>query len=81
MATVAAPRLGRLRAPGSEWRLHRHRFGATALADLPGGDEGYAQDDTLCRGWDGLLEHQDALFAHLRERWSDLFGATFGVRL
>jgi transposase len=73
--------LYRLLSPGSEWRLHRHWFGTTAMADLLGVDERIAQDDTLYRGLDGLLEHKDALFAHLRGRWSDLFGATFDVLL
>lgn len=73
--------LYRLLSPGSEWRLHRHWFGTTALADLLDVDERHAQDDTLYRGLDGLLEHKDALFTHLRQRWSDLFGATFDVLL
>jgi transposase len=73
--------LYRLLSPGSEWRLHRHWFGTTALADLLGVDERHAQDDTLYRGLDGLLEHKDGLFAHLRGRWSDLFGAQFDVLL
>jgi len=73
--------LYRLLSPGSEWRLHRHWFAATACADLLGADDRLAQDDTLYRGLDGLLEHKDALFAHLRQRWSDLFGAKFDVLL
>ena len=73
--------LYRLLSPGSEWRLHRHWFGTTALADLLSVDERLAQDDTLYRGLDGLLEHKDALFTHLRARWSDLFGAKFDVLL
>ena len=73
--------LYRLLSPGSEWRLHRHWFGATALADLLDVDERAAQDDTLYRGLDGLLAHKDALFTHLRGRWSDLFGAKFDVWL
>jgi transposase len=73
--------LYRLLCPGSEWRLHRHWFATTALADLLGVDERHAQDDTLYRGLDGLLEHKDALFAHLRTRWSDLFGVKFDVLL
>jgi hypothetical protein len=73
--------LYRLLSPGSEWRLHRHWFGTTALADLLGVDERLAQDDTLYRGLDGLLAHKDALFAHLRSRWSDLFAAKFDVLL
>lgn len=73
--------LYRLLSPGSEWRLHRHWFATTACADLLGADERLAQDDTLYRGMDGLLEHKDALFQHLRARWSDLFGAKFDVLL
>lgn len=73
--------LYRLLSPGSEWRLHRHWFGTTALADLLDVDERLAQDDTLYRGLDGLLAHKDALFAHLRSRWSDLFGVKFDVLL
>ena len=46
--------LYRLLSPGSEWRLHRHWFATTACADLLGGDERLAQDDTLARG---LAEH------------------------
>jgi hypothetical protein len=73
--------LYRLLSPGSEWRLHRHWFGTTALADLLDADERLAQDDTLYRGLDGWLAHKDALFTHLRGRWSDLFGAKFDVLL
>ncbi len=73
--------LYRLLSPGSEWRLHRHWFATTACADLLDTDERLAQDDTLYRGLDGLLEHKDELFAHLRGRWSDLFGAKFDVLL
>lgn len=73
--------LYRLLSPGSEWRLHRHWFATTAMAELLGADERLAQDDTLYRGLDGLLEHKDELFAHLRRRWSDLFGVKFDVLL
>jgi Transposase DDE domain len=73
--------LYRLISPGSEWRLHRHWFDATALPDLLGVDARIAQDDTLYRGHDHVLEHKDALFAHLRERWADLFNASYEVLL
>jgi len=73
--------LYRLLSPGSEWRLHRHWFAQSALGDLLGVDERVAQDDTLYRGMDGLLTHKEALFGHLRERWSDLFGAKYDVLL
>lgn len=71
----------RLLSPGSEWRLHRHWFSTTALADLLGVDERAAQDDTLYRCHDWLLAHKEDLFGHLRQRWSDLFGARYEVLL
>lgn len=71
----------RLVSPGSEWRLHRQWFGTTALPDLLGVDERAAQPATLYRCLDLLLEHKEALFGHLRERWADLFGARYEVLL
>lgn len=71
----------RLLSPGSEWRLHRHWFATTALADLLGVDARVVQDDTLYRCHDLLLPWKEELFGHLRQRWSDLFGAKFDVLL
>jgi hypothetical protein len=71
----------RLLAPGSEWRLHREWFGRTALAELLGGDERLADPHTLYACHDRLLEHKEALFGHLVERWRDLFNASFDVLL
>lgn len=71
----------RLLSPGSEWRLHRHWFGTTALADLLGVDERAVQDDTLYRCHDLLLPWKEELFGHLRQRWSDLFGVRYEVLL
>ncbi len=71
----------RLLSPGSEWRLHRHWFGTTALADLLCVDERAVQDDTLYRCHDLVLPLKEDLFGHLRQRWSDLFGARYEVLL
>ena len=71
----------RLLSPGSEWRLHRQWFGTTALGDLLGVDARAVQDDTLYRCHDLILPWKEELFAHLRARWSDLFGAKFEVLL
>jgi hypothetical protein len=71
----------RLLAPGSEWCLHRHWFSTTALADLLDVDARAVQDDTLYRCHDLLLAHKEDLFAHLRRRWSDLFGVRYEVLL
>jgi hypothetical protein len=73
--------LYRLLSPGSEWRLHRQWFRTTALGDLLGVDARAVQDDTLYRCHDRLLPWKEELFAHLRARWSDLFGAKFEVLL
>lgn len=71
----------RLLSPGSEWRLHRHWFECSALADLLGGDEGLADIHTLYACHDRLLTHKRAVFDHLVGRWRDLFNVTFDVLL
>jgi hypothetical protein len=49
--------------PGSEWRLHRQWFEASAVADLLGEDMGWSPR-TLHRCLDKLLPHKAALFCH-----------------
>jgi transposase len=71
----------RLLDPGSEWRLHRQWFKNSAMADLLAEDFGLAQKDNLYRCLDKVLEHREALFGHLRQRWEDLFGVKFEVLL
>jgi hypothetical protein len=71
----------RLLAPGSEWRLHRHWFEQSALADLLGGDFSLAEIHRLYDCHDLLLPHKTALFDHLTARWKDLFNAQFDVLL
>lgn len=71
----------RLIAPGAEWRLHRHWFDQTALADLLDGDFSLAAKDTLYRCHDLLLAHKDALFTHLSNQWRTLFNADYEVVL
>jgi transposase len=71
----------RLLDPGSEWRLHRHWFDQSAMADLLGGDFALPSKDVLYRCHDRLLEHKEALFSHLSERWRDLFNADYEVLL
>lgn len=69
----------RLIAPGSEWRLHRQWYGHSAMADLLGTEAPVIGDDTLYRCLDRLLAHKTAMFTFLKQRWTDLFGATFEV--
>src|SRR6516225_5993221 len=46
----------RLIDPGSEWRLHRHWFTSSAMADLLDADFALAGKDTLYRCLDKLLD-------------------------
>jgi transposase len=71
----------RLIDPGSEWRLHRLWFEQSAMRDLLGEDFALVEKNALYRCLDKLLEHKAALFSHLRQRWQDLFGASFDVLL
>ena len=71
----------RLIAPGSEWKLHRDWFGKSAMADVLGTDFGVADTHKPYECHDRLLEHKDALFAHLVERWRTLFSVNFDVLL
>lgn len=71
----------RLIDPGSEWRLHRHWFQRSAMADLLGSDFRLAESHRLYDCHDLLLKHKEALFTHLSERWKDLFNAKFDVLL
>ncbi len=63
--------------PGSEWRLHRHWFDHSALADLLGADFSLVEIHRLYQCHDQLLEHKTALFDHLTERWRTLFDAKY----
>ena len=78
---LAAMTAYRLIEPGSEWRLHRHWYGTTALGDLLGQDFSLGGKDNLYRCLDRLLKHKRDLFTHLRQRWVDLFGAKFDVQI
>ena len=71
----------RLIDPGSEWRLHRQWYDRSAMGDLLGEDFAIAESHTLYRCLDKLVEHKEALFSYLQERWRDLFGARFEVLL
>jgi transposase len=71
----------RLLDPGSEWRLYRHWFEHSAMADLLGADLELADIHKLYQCHERLLEHKRALFTHLTGRWKDLFNARFEVLL
>ena len=67
--------------PGSEWRLHRHWYGHSAMRDLLGSPMAAVAGDTLYRCLDRLPEHKRAFFSFLRSRWETLFEARFDVLL
>jgi transposase len=71
----------RLIAPGSEWRLHREWFERSALGDLLGADSALCDIHKLYACHDRLIEHKQALFDHLVDRWRDLFNVCFDVLL
>ncbi len=70
-----------LMEPGSEWRLHRHWYEKSAMADLLGAGFELAEIHKLYKCLDRLIEHKGALFEHLTQRWKDLFNAKFDVLL
>jgi transposase len=71
----------RLLDPGSEWRLYRHWFEHSAMADLLGADLELAEIHKLYECHERLLEHKRELFTHLTGRWKDLFNAQFEILL
>lgn len=73
--------INRLLEPGSEFRLHRHWFRASAMDELLGADFAVAEKDRLYRCLDRVLEHKQELFLWLKQKWADLFQADFEVLL
>lgn len=73
--------VNRLVEPGAEWWVHRHWFRESAMDELLGEDAAVAAKNRLYECLDLLLEHREALFRHLKERWSALFGVKYEVLL
>jgi transposase len=73
--------INRLVEPGSEFRLHRQWFLASAMDELLDADFVVAGKDRLYRCLDRLLEHKQELFCFLQKKWADLFHADFEVLL
>ncbi len=71
----------RLIDPGSEWRLNRHWYETSAMADLLGAGFELVEIHKLYTCLDRLLTHKRALFDHLTKRWKDLFNLRFDVLL
>ena len=71
----------RLIDPGSEFRLHRQWFERSAMPDLLGDASVIASKNTWYRCLDRLLEHREALFSYLTEKWRTLFDTQYDVLL
>jgi transposase len=73
--------VNRLLDPGSEFRVHRHWYMNSAMDELLGTGFEVAEKDRLYRCLDRVLGHKQELFAYLKQKWADLFGADFEVLL
>lgn len=73
--------VNRLIEPGSEFHLHREWFEHSAMDALLGSDFAVAEKDRLYRCLDRVLPHRQELFAHLQQRWKNLFDVSFDVLL
>ena len=73
--------VNRLLDPGSEFRVHRQWYVNSAMDELLGTGFEVAEKDRLYRCLDRVLEHKQELFAYLKQKWADLFGADFEVLL
>src|SRR3989449_3154033 len=73
--------INRLCEPSSELAVEERWYPATALDDLLGIGEGKLNDTRLYRCLDHLIPHKTKLERHLRQRYGELFAATFDVLL
>ncbi|HMF90212.1 MAG TPA: IS1634 family transposase [Candidatus Angelobacter sp.] len=73
--------VNRLIDPGSEFRVHRQWFDQSAMGELLETDFAVAEKDRLYRCLDRIVEHKQALFTHVRQRWAELFETQFDVLL
>lgn len=73
--------VNRLIAPASERGIEQSWYPTTALDDLVGIEASQLNDTRLYRCLDRLLRHKTALEAHLKQRYGELFEASFDVLL
>src|SRR6266700_8401904 len=73
--------INRLCAPGRELAIEERWYPATALDDLLEIEEGKINDTRLYRCLDRMLPHKSKLEQHLKQRYGELFGTEFDVRL
>lgn len=73
--------INRLIAPASERGIEQTWYPTTALDDLVGIAPGQLNDTRLYRCLDRLVRHKGALESHLKQRYGELFEASFDVLL
>ena len=73
--------INRLCEPASEQAIEERWYPATALDDLLGIAEGKVNDTRLYRCFYRLIPHKTKQERHLRQRYGELFAATFDVLL
>lgn len=73
--------INRLCAPGSELAIEQRWYPTTALDDLLTIPEGKINASRLYRCLDRILPHKTKLERHLKQRYGELFGASFDVLL
>jgi transposase len=73
--------VNRLCDPGSELSVHEKWYPRTGMSLLLDCDDSVAEKDRLYRCLDRLVKHKDALEAHLKQKWGELFAAEFEVLL
>ncbi len=73
--------INRLCEPTSELAVEERWYPSTALDDLLGIAEGKVNDTRLYRCLDRVIPHKTKLERHLRQRYGELFAATFDVLL
>jgi transposase len=73
--------VARLCEPSSELHIAEDWYRQTALEDLSGVPTERVNDDRLYRALDRLLEHKEAIEAHLKRRLGELFGLEYDLLL
>jgi transposase len=79
--TAMISTIARLCDPSSELHIAEDWIRRTALCDMLLCDEAQINEDRLYRVLDKLLPCKDALQTHLKERWTNLFNATYDLVL
>jgi len=73
--------IARLCEPSSELHIAEDWLRKTALGDMLWFDDAQINDDRLYRGLDYILPFKEAIEAHLKKKWENLFGIHYDLLL